>query len=133
MYQDISLLLIRIILGLSLTLHGAQKVFGLFGGDGLNGWINYITSLNIPFTNIKFKSWMAIAAAITEFVAGILILTGSYIKYTSVVSAIFMLFAIKLAHCANGYFSQNGGYEYALNLLVLSIILALCGAGKYKL
>lgn len=129
---DISLLLIRFILGLSLTLHGAQKVFGLFGGDGMDKWVKYITSLNIPFTNMKFTSWMAKSAAIIELICGIFILTGIFIRYSSLVIIIFLLFAIKLAHLDKGYFLQNGGYEYALNLLVLSIILVLLGGGKYQ-
>ena len=134
MSTDLSFLIIRISLGLPLLLHGAQKLFGLCNGSGLKNWIDYITSQNIPMTNIKFPKFIAILAALIEFFGGLFILFGIYIKYAAIAVALFLLVAIKLVHCEEkGYFLHNGGFEYCLTLLLLSIVLIINGGGSYQL
>jgi putative oxidoreductase len=127
-----SLLVIRLILGVVLILHGAQKVFGLFGGSGLSGWTDYITSLKMPILNKNYPPWLAKLAAYLELLVGIAILTGLGIRVAAVISVIFLAFAIYIVHWKAGFFAQNGGYEYALTLILLSVILAVCGGGKYE-
>lgn len=131
--KDQILLILRILLGITLFLHGAQKVFGWFGGSGLKGWTEYVSSLNIPLTKQKFPSWIGPVSALVEMLTGITIALGVFTKISSVLAAVFLIFAIVLVHLNKGFFNQNGGYEYALNLLVLSGILFLSGGGKYTL
>jgi putative oxidoreductase len=133
MNSDFILLFIRLLLGITLALHGAQKVFGLFGGSGLSKWNEYISSQNIPFTNVKFPTSIATISAFTELFIGLFLLVGIFTKISAVISIIFLLFAILIAHKGKGYFIQSGGWEYALNLIILSIILVLAGGGKYSL
>jgi putative oxidoreductase len=130
--QDLGILIIRLTLGITLALHGAQKVFGILGGTGLDGWNKWITSLDIPYTNVKFPIWISTSAAWIEFLTGIFIILGVSVKLTSIIAIIFLLFAVKLVHYKKGYFISDGGYEYALNLILLSIFLILSGSGKYS-
>lgn len=130
---DFPLIAIRLILGLILTLHGAQKVFGVFGGSGLDGWNKYITSQNMIIFNINYPDWLATLAAWLELLAGIAIILGIGTKIAAAIMFVFLLFAIKIAHRDKGFFVSNGGYEYCLVLLVLCSILVVSGGGKYQL
>lgn len=131
--HSFALLVTRLILGIVLALHGAQKVFGSFGGSGLDGWTQYITSLKMPLMNRNYPAWLAKTAAIVELLAGVAILLGVGVRVAAAFSIIFLAFAIYIAHWSSGFFAQKGGYEYALTLLLLSLILAVCGGGKYEL
>jgi putative oxidoreductase len=131
--KDLALFILRIALGLPLILHGLQKTFGLFGGSGLKEWSTYVSSLNIPYTSIKFPKISGLLSAYLELICGILILLGIQVKLASILMIIFLLFAIKLAHLDNGYFSSKGGYEYALTLLLIACSLVILESGKYKI
>ena len=125
------LLTLWLFLGVVLVLHGSQKVFGLFGGPGLDGWTQYITGVKMPIINSNFPSWLAKLAAFTELLAGVALLLGLGVRIAALLIAIFLAFAIYIVHWKNGFFIQNNGYEYALTLIVISLILVVCGGGKY--
>jgi putative oxidoreductase len=128
-----ALLTLRLILGTVLFLHGAQKVFGWFGGSGITGWTNYITGLKMPFMNRNYPGWLAKSAAYVEMLAGIAILLGLGVRVAAVFSIVFLAFAIYIVHWEKGFFIQNSGYEYALTLILLSVVLLVCGGGRYEL
>jgi putative oxidoreductase len=126
--QAISLtsLLIRLTIGLAFFLHGAQKVFGWFGGSGLEKWSEYLSSQN-------YSKPVAYLAAYLEMIAGILLIAGVFTKLSAGSMLIFMLFAVWIAHLEKGYFSQKGGYEYQLLLIVSCVVLIILGGGEHSL
>jgi putative oxidoreductase len=125
---DTGLLIIRLVIGLSFIGHGAQKLFGWFGGYGLEGTGGWMESLGM-----KPGKAMALLAGLAEFVGGIFFVLGLLTPLAGIMIAITMLIAIVKVHYANGYWSTNNGYEYNLALLAVAIGLALAGPGKYAL
>ncbi|BDC35065.1 hypothetical protein Noda2021_10230 [Candidatus Dependentiae bacterium Noda2021] len=124
--QSYALLLVRLVVGSVFLLHGAQKVFGLFGGPGLDGFGSYIASLGLPVT-------LGHLAAIFELVAGIMLVFGIATELGALMTIPVMKVAIYLVHWSNGYFIQNQGYEYALNLLLLAAAIIIGGPGAHAL
>ena len=124
--SDIGLLLLRIVLGIVFFVHGTQKVFGWFGGSGLEKWGDYLSTFSSP-------KHLSPLIAIAELLFGITILVGVFTKISSLVAFVFMIFAIFLAHYKNGFFVNKGGYEYALVLAVASLVLFFTNAGKYSI
>ncbi|TYS18769.1 DoxX family protein [Rossellomorea vietnamensis] len=125
---DTGLLIIRLVIGLSFIGHGAQKLFGWFGGYGLEGTGGWMESLGM-----KPGKAMALLAGLAEFLGGIFFVLGLLTPVAGIMIAITMLIAIVKVHYANGYWSTNNGYEYNLALLAVAIGLALAGPGKYAL
>lgn len=122
---SVTSLLLRVTIGMAFFLHGAQKVFGWFGGSGLDKWSEYLATKN-------YSKFTAISAAYIEMIAGFLLIIGAFTKASAVSMIVFMLFAIAIAHWEKGYFSQKGGYEYQLLLIVSCIIVLLLGGGEYS-
>ena len=123
--DDIARLLLRSIAGAVFTFHGAQKLFGLFGGPGVNGFASYLDSLGIPVP-------LAIAylAARGEFCGGLALLAGVGVGLASVPLGITMLVAC-FALRAGGFDAQKGGFEFPLTLAVLTAAVGLLGSGRY--
>jgi putative oxidoreductase len=105
--------------------HGAQKLFGWFGGYGLEGTAGWMTSIGLEPGLL-----MAAMAGSAEFFGGLLLISGLFVRPTALVLAITMAVAILTVHLENGLFMANNGYEFALALLVLSIGLVFRGAGS---
>ena len=124
LYRPYILTIIRLLVGLTFVLHGAQKVFGIFGGPGLAGFAQYVTS------TMGLPSFFAYTAAFVEFGAGLLLVLGLFTEYAALSLMPVMLVAIFGVHFKSGFFAQTGGYEYALNLLILLLVLVIGGAGK---
>ena len=110
------------------TAHGAQKLFGWFGGYGLEGTAGWMESIGLAPGTL-----MAALAGGAEFFGGLLLIAGLLVRPTAVVLAVTMLVAIITVHLQNGLFMSNGGYEFGLALLVISVGLALRGAGSLSL
>jgi putative oxidoreductase len=125
---DAGLLIIRLIIGISFFAHGAQKLFGWFGGYGLKDTGGWMESLGL-----KPGVAMAIIAGLAEFAGGILLVLGFLTPLAGIMIAITMFLAIVKVHYANGYWSTNNGYEYNLALLAVAVGLALTGPGQYAL
>lgn len=119
--------ILRIPVGLILMAHGAQKLFGLFGGYGLEGTGQFMASLGLEPGYL-----MALLAGSAEFFGGLALVIGLLVRPASAVIAFTMLIAIFTVHFSNGLFMSNGGYEYALTLLVAAVSLAFSGAGDYS-
>lgn len=128
MLLDIGLFLIRLVLGLSFMAHGAQKLFGSFGGGGLKGTGQYFESIGI-----KPGFIMALMAGLSEFVGGTLFTLGLLTPLAGILIAGAMVVAIFKVHGPNGYWLTQNGYEYCLTILVVAIAVALSGAGQYSL
>lgn len=123
---DLALFFVRLALGSTFTMHGLQLVFGLFGGPGLNGFSSWLGTLGVPWI-------LAYAGAFSELIGGLLVLLGIYTQVGAILIAGTMFTAICLVHLKHGYFAENKGFEYPLNLLLLCIAIILGGPGAYTL
>ncbi|MCB1672219.1 MAG: DoxX family protein [Gammaproteobacteria bacterium] len=126
--DDLGQLALRLPLGAIFIAHGAQKLFGSFGGYGLEGTGQYMASLGL---NPGYL--MALMAGSAEFFGGVALVVGLLVRPAGMILSLTMLVAIVTAHLGNGLFMSNGGYEFALALLAGSIALAANGAGGYSL
>lgn len=125
--SGIDTLPIRVGAGIIFSAHGAQKLFGWFGGYGLEGTAGWMDSIGLGPGYL-----MALLAGSAEFFGGLLLIFGLLVRPTAVVLAITMLVAIFAVHFGNGLFMANNGYEFALTLFVVSASLAVRGAGSYS-
>ena len=124
---DLGLLILRLTLGLLIAGHGAQKLFGLFGGHGLVGTGGF-------FASIGFRPGkaMAIVAGVTELGSGLLLVLG-LLTPLAAAGVIGTLLVAGSVHAAKGLWSQNGGYELALIYALVGAALALTGPGSISL
>ncbi|MBB3331323.1 putative oxidoreductase [Halomonas campaniensis] len=121
-------LALRIPVGLILTAHGAQKLFGWFGGYGLAGTAQWLESIGLAPGLL-----MALLAGGAEFFGGLALMLGLLTRPAALVSAFTMLVAIVSVHLGNGLFLANNGYEFALALLAATVALTFQGAGRLSL
>ncbi len=130
--NDLALLLLRLGLGAVMWAHGAQKLLGLFGGHGPQGFVRLVGTLGLPAS----LAWLVIAV---EFFGGIAIVFGVLSRLAALGFAVEMVVAIVKVHWANGFFmdggaaGHGGGYEYPLLLAVVAFVLLLTGPGRYAL
>ncbi len=122
------LTVLRIIAGLTFAAHGAQKLFGWFGGYGLAGVGQWMESIGLAPGYL-----MALLAGSAEFFAGLALIVGLLARPAAAVLAVTMLVAIVSVHLVNGFFMSNNGYEFALALLAISLAVLVEGAGKLSL
>ena len=118
---------LRIPLGGILAAHGAQKLFGWFGGYGLEGTGQWMASVGFEPGYL-----MALLAGSAEFFGGIALLLGLLTRPAAVVTAFTMAMAMTV-HLGNGLFVSNNGYEFALVLLAASVSLAFQGGGALSI
>ncbi|CAI8977093.1 MULTISPECIES: DoxX family protein [unclassified Pseudomonas] len=119
------LTVLRICVGVIFAAHGAQKLFGMFGGYGLAGTAQYMESLGLAPGQL-----MAILAGGTEFFGGLALIIGLLVRPAALGLTFLSLVAIFSVHISNGLFMANNGYEFALALLGGSIAVLFEGAGK---
>jgi len=123
----LGLLLIRLMLGTIFVFHGSQKLFGAFGGPGLEGFAGFLGSLDVPLP--QASAW---AAALAELGGGLALITGLYLRLMALPLAFTMLVASFAAH-GQAFSLQDGGMEYSLCLAVVVLGLALTGPGPLAL
>jgi putative oxidoreductase len=128
MLMSLGLLILRIVIGLTLAAHGAQKLFGWWGGSGMAGWTQAVTKLRI-----RPPALWAWIAALSEFGGGLLLAFGLLSPLGSLAIAGAMLVAVATVHWANGFWNGKRGYEFNLALLASVAALALTGPGTYSL
>jgi putative oxidoreductase len=126
--MDLGLLIIRLVIGVLFIGHGAQKLFGWFGGYGLKGTGGWFDSIGM-----KPGVTMALLAGLTELFGGLLFALGLLTPLAGIMIAGTMLMAIIKVHAPNGLWSTANGYEYNLTLLVVAVGMALIGPGQYAL
>ncbi|MNO48639.1 putative oxidoreductase MhqP [compost metagenome] len=124
----LSLLIIRLVVGLSFVGHGAQKLFGWFGGYGIKGTGGWFESIGI-----KPGAAMAVMAGLSELVGGVLFAAGLLTPVGAGLIVITMIVAIATVHGKNGYWSTANGYEFNLLIIAAAVSIALSGAGAYSL
>ena len=122
--MDIGLLLLRLVVGTTLAAHGAQKLFGWFGGPGLAGAGTGFESLG--FTPGRRHALMA---GLVETAGGLALAIGLATPLAAAIVASVMIVAAVSAHLPRGFFAQNGGFEYTLVLGASGLALAFTGPG----
>ena len=118
-------LALRIPVGIIFVAHGALKLFGWFGGYGLEGTGQWMDSIGLSPGII-----MALLAGAAEFFGGLALIVGLLVRPAAAVLAFAMLIAIFSVHIGNGLFMSNNGYEFGLALLAVSVSLLFSGAGR---
>lgn len=124
----IASLALRIPVGIILLAHGAQKLFGAFGGYGLEGTGQWMASIGLEPGYL-----MALLAGSAEFFGGLALILGFLTRPAAIVAALTLLVAIVTVHLENGLFLSNNGYEFGLALLAASVSLIFAGAGSLSI
>lgn len=126
--MDVGILLLRLTVGLALAAHGSQKLFGWFGGYGLNGTGQFMEGLGF-----RPGRRHALAAGLVEFSGGLLLALGLLTPLGAALGASVMVVAAVTVHAKNGFFAASGGYEYNLVLGVAALSVAFTGPGALSL
>ena len=126
--MDSGILVLRLVLGLLMAAHGAQKLFGWFGGYGLAGTGGYFEGLGFHPGRI-----FAAAAATSEVLSGLLIALGLLGPVGPALMVSVMVVAAVSVHGAHGLFAASNGIEMPLLYGIGGAALALTGPGRYSL
>jgi putative oxidoreductase len=122
------LLLLRVVLGLTMSAHGAQKLFGWFGGHRIGGTGGFFGNLGL-----RTPVLMAFAAGLAELAGGLSLATGFLTPLGALAVTIVMLNAIGLIHWSNGFFNGNGGFEFNLLIASAAVAIAATGPGRFAI
>ena len=117
--MDLALLVLRLVIGLFFAGHGAQKLWGSFGGHGPEGTGQFFESLGI-----RPGRRNALAAGWSEFLGGVLLVFGFLSPLGAVLIISVMTVAIITVHAKNGPWATASGYEYNAVLMASSFLLA---------
>jgi putative oxidoreductase len=120
------ILFLRAVVGLLLFGHGAQKLFGWFGGHGPRGTAGFFGSLGF---RRQHTLPMAVLAGLSE-AAGLLFALGLLTPFAALAMASVMVVAVGTVHWKNGLWVTNGGYEFNLVLWTVAIAVAASGPGR---
>jgi putative oxidoreductase len=127
MTADLALAIVRVVTGLVLAGHGAQKALGAFGGPGLTKWTGAAKGMGFHPAGL----W-ANAAAWGELLGGLALAVGLLTPVAAAVLAVDMLVAIWKVHWSKGFWITRGGYEYALILFFVFVLIGLVGDTAYS-
>jgi len=123
---DIALLIARVIVGVVFMAHGAQKLFGAFGGPGLSAVVQMMGPLGY-------------LVAIGEFFGGLGLVVGFLTRFSAAAITVIMLGAIAMVHGKVGFFmnwmgKQAGeGFEYHLLAIAVLLTIVIAGPGRYAI
>lgn len=129
-YPSWSHLVVRLGLGVVFFAHGAQKVFGWFGGSGLKGTVAYFRGgLGVPAP-------AAVAAALIELLGGVAMILGFLARPAALGLIVVMAVAVAKVHARHGFFvnfamtpGRGHGYEFNLVLIAMALSILIGGAG----
>lgn len=123
-----ALFILRMVLGLGLASHGAQKLFGWFGGGGIGGTGVFLESIGFR-PGIRF----ALVAGLGEFLGGLLLAAGFLGPIGPALIVSVMLVAILTVHKGHGFFAFNNGAELPIVYSTGAVAVALAGPGYYSI
>jgi putative oxidoreductase len=125
--------ILRIGVGVVFFAHGAQKMWGWFGGPGLSGWLAFVDAMGFPKV-------LAVLAALAEFFGGLGLILGFLTRLSAFGIFCVMAVAILKVHLKDGFFmnwfltqEKGHGIEYSLTLLLAATSLMLSGSGRLGL
>lgn len=121
--------LLRVALGLVFAAHGAQKLFGVGGGGGLNGTAAFFAQLGLSPAFV-----LAMAIGLVETFGGLFLIAGLFTRITAGVLAVEMVVAVWKAHLASGFFinvmnAPGAGTGYEFNLVLIAALVSLITTG----
>jgi putative oxidoreductase len=126
-------LIVRLMLGVVFFAHGAQKVFGWFGGRGLKATIEGFRGMNIPPA-------ATVLAALVECFGGLTLLAGFLARPAALGLIAVMVVAIAKVHVRQGFFlnwsmtqGKGHGYEFNLALIAMALAILIGGAGMLSI
>jgi putative oxidoreductase len=122
---DFGLLILRLVVGLTMAAHGAQKAFGWWNGPGPAGWTGAMTQMNFR----PQAAWAAVSTG-AELVGGLMLAVGFVIPLAVGILIAQLIVIIGQVHWSKGFFSMNGGIEFPLALLAAVVAIALTGPGQ---
>jgi putative oxidoreductase len=125
---DAGILLLRLVVGLTMAAHGAQKLFGWFGGPGFAGTAHFLEQMGFRPGDLH-----AALSGGAEFGGGLLLAFGLLTPLGSAAVTGAMLAAIATVTWQNGFISAKGGYEYNLVLIASALAVAFAGPGRFSL
>jgi len=126
--MDIALLIVRLVAGLAMAGHGAQKLFGWFGGYGLAGTGGFFEQLGWRPGRL-----FALGAGLGEFGGGLLIALGLGGPIGPALVVMVMVAATFAVHFQKGFWATNGGYELPAIYVMSVLALAFVGFGAYSI
>jgi putative oxidoreductase len=129
MLIGIGLLLARLFLGLGLAAHGAQKLFGWFGGYGIKGTGGFFEGT----LGLKPGALFAVMSGLGEFAGGLLVAIGWLGPIGPALVISVMLIAIVTVHMKNGFFMSSNGVELPLMNIAGALALAFGGFGAFSI
>jgi putative oxidoreductase len=118
---DVSLLLVRVIVGVIFAAHGAQKLFGAFDGPGL-----------VKTVEMFGGGPLGYLVTIGEFFGGLGLIVGFLTRFSAASLIVIMIGAIATVHWQGGFFAPKG-FEYNLALIGLLLPVLLCGPGRFSI
>ena len=121
--QPLALLVMRLTLGIIMTVHGSHKVFG-----GLGHFAHMVGGMGVP-------SWLGYAAAFTELIGGILLIAGFFARGAAFAVCVELVIAIWKVHLHNGLIgsADRPGFEFPLAVATLAFAVIFFGAGPISL
>ena len=130
--DDKGLTLVRIMLGLVMFPHGAQKALGWFGGYGWSGTMGFFTGqMGIP-------ALFAALAILAEFLGALGLITGLLGRVAAFGILSNMVVAVAMVHAKVGFFmnwngtQQGEGFEYGLLAATMALLIVWKGSGAYS-
>ena len=129
--NDVALTFLRLALGIMIFAHGAQKMFGWFGGFGFHPTITFFSQLGLPAA-------VTVLVMVTETFGGLGLILGFLTRIPALGVAVEMAGAVVMVHLPNGFFmnwlgNQKGeGFEFHILAIAIALALLLRGAGAYS-
>lgn len=128
MTYELGFFLVRLLVGLAIAAHGAQKLFGWFGGYGIKGTGGFFETLGF-----RPGTLFATASGLSEFAGGLLIVLGLLGPVGPALVIATMVVAIFSVHLKNGFFASSNGYELNIMYITASIAVAFAPLGALSL
>jgi len=125
---DLAVALVRVVVGLVIAAHGAQKVLGVWGGPGLAGWTRGVSRMGMR--PAAFWAWVS---AFAELAGGIAFALGFLLPVVAAALTIQMAVAIARAHWGKGFWNTKGGIEFPFTLGAIAAINGIADPGLYSL
>jgi len=130
--DDIAGLVLRVLLGVVMLPHGAQKLLGWFGGYGFSGTMGFFTDkMGIPAV-------FAFLVIITEFFGSLALITGALTRLAAFGVGCVMLVGALMVHLPHGFFmnwagkQQGEGFEFHILAMAIAVALMIKGGGRWS-